>query len=62
MSENSLTTGSSFLELDLLVTLHFQIVDLPSLLLLLSLFLLVTVWIVDLGITEKFRALPFLLV
>jgi hypothetical protein len=54
MSENSLTTGSSFLELDLLVTLHFQIVDLPSLLLLLSLFLLVTVWIVDLGITEKF--------
>ena len=62
MSENSLTTGSSFLEFDLLVTLHLQIVDLPSFLLFLGFFLLVTVWIVDLGITEKFGALPFLLV
>ena len=62
MSENSLAAGSGFLEFDLLVTLHFQIIDLPSFLLLLSFFLLVTVWIVDLGITEKFGALPFFLV
>ena len=62
MSEDSLAASSSFLEFDLLVTLHFQVVDLPSLLLLFSLLLFITIRIIDLGITKKFRALPFFLV
>ena len=62
MSEDSLTASSSFLEFDLLVTLHFQVVDLPSLLLLFSLLLFITIRIIDLGITKKFRALPFFFV
>ena len=62
MSEDSLAASSSFLEFDLLVTLHFQVVDLPSLLLLFSLLLFITIRIIDLGITKKFRALPFFFV
>ena len=62
MSEDSLAASSSFLEFDLLVTLHFQVVDLPSLLLLFSFLLFITIRIIDLGITKKFRALPFFFV
>ena len=62
VSEDSLAASSSFLEFDLLVTLHFQVVDLPSLLLLFSFLLFITIRIIDLGITKKFRALPFFLV
>ena len=62
VSEDCFTASSSFLEFDLLVTLHFQVINLPPLLLLFGLFLLISIGVIDFGITKKFRALPFLLV
>ena len=61
-SHVNLVQSLVLLILNLLVASQLQIMDLPLLLLFFGLFLLVSIWIIHLGITEQVSTIPLLLI